>query len=205
MKPKYHVITSYSIHYTKLYDNSTFNPSYCEPELSITGQIDTGISFFREKYRTQEYLAYFQAYSNTYGETQEILKKYKEALDHPKVTGIVIGTRPDCISDSLLEVLKEWNEQHYIAIELGVESTNNETLGNINRGHGYAETLDAVKRISECGIPVGMHLILGLPGENRELLLQHAKEVSRLPISFLKLHQLQIVKGSQFATDYENT
>ncbi|MBS2211257.1 TIGR01212 family radical SAM protein [Carboxylicivirga mesophila] len=186
-------------------NNSTFNPSYCGPELSIVEQIDKGISFFRPKYQTQQYLAYFQAYSNTYGETAYLLEQYKQALNHPKVTGIVLGTRPDCVSDDLLAALKEWRKDYYIAIELGAESTSDETLLQINRGHGYAETVDAAKRIAGAGIPVGMHLILGLPGENREQLLQHAREVSQLPISFLKLHQLQIVKGSSFAKIYETT
>ncbi len=185
-------------------NNSTFNPSYCGPELSIVEQIDKGISFFRPKYQTQKYLAYFQAYSNTYGETAYLLEQYQEALNHPKVTGIVLGTRPDCISDDLLATLKEWRKDYYIAIELGAESTSDDTLLQINRGHSYAETVDAAKRISAVGIPVGMHLILGLPGENREQLLQHAKEVSQLPISFLKLHQLQIVKGSAFANIFES-
>ncbi len=184
-------------------NNSTFNPSYCGPELSIVEQIDKGISFFRPKYQTQQYLAYFQAYSNTYGETAYLLEQYQEALNHPKVTGIVLGTRPDCISDDLLATLKEWRKDYYIAIELGAESTSDDTLSQINRGHSYAETVDAARRISAVGIPVGMHLILGLPGENREQLLQHAKEVSQLPISFLKLHQLQIVKGSAFANIFD--
>lgn len=186
-------------------NNSTFNPSYCGPELTITEQIDKGISFFRPKYQTQRYLAYFQAYSNTYGETAYLLEQYRQALEHPKVTGIVLGTRPDCISDDLLAHLKEWKKDYYIAIELGAESTSDETLQQINRGHTYAETVDAAQRIAAAGIPVGMHMILGLPGEDRAQLLQHAHEVSQLPISFLKLHQLQIVKGSAFAKIYEST
>ncbi|WP_430809718.1 MULTISPECIES: TIGR01212 family radical SAM protein [unclassified Carboxylicivirga] len=185
-------------------NNSTFNPSYCGPELTITEQIDKGISFFRPKYQTQQYLAYFQAYSNTYGETEHLIAQYQQALSHPKVKGIVLGTRPDCISDELLAVLKEWRKDYYIAIELGAESTNDDTLGQINRGHGHAETVDATKRIAAAGIPVGLHLILGLPGEDRQQLLQHAREVSQLPISFLKLHQLQIVKGSAFAKLYDD-
>ncbi|MCG8579890.1 MAG: TIGR01212 family radical SAM protein [Bacteroidales bacterium] len=184
-------------------NNSTFNPSYCGPELSITEQIDKGSSFFRPKYQTQQYLAYFQAYSNTYGETGYLLEQYQQALDHPKVTGIVLGTRPDCISDDLLVHLKEWRKDYYIAIELGAESTSNDTLAQINRGHSYEETIEAANKISAAGIPVGMHLILGLPGEDRNQLLQHANEVSKLPISFLKLHQLQIVKGSAFAGIYD--
>ncbi|TRX62983.1 TIGR01212 family radical SAM protein [Carboxylicivirga sp. M1479] len=184
-------------------NNTTFNPSYCGPELSIQEQIDKGTSFFRPKYQAQQYLAYFQAYSNTYGETEFLIDQYQQALNHPKVEGIILGTRPDCISDDLLEHLKKWQKDYYIAIELGAESTLNTTLDNINRGHSYEETVDAAQRIAAAGIPVGLHLILGLPGEDREQLLKHADEVSKLPISFLKLHQLQIVKGSAFETLYE--
>jgi len=184
-------------------NNSTFNPSYCGPELTIMEQIEKGTSFFRPKYQTQQYLAYFQAYSNTYGETSYLIEQYQQALNHPKVTGIVLGTRPDCISDDLLAVLSEWRKQYYIAIELGAESTSDKTLELINRGHSYAETVDAAKRISKVGIPVGLHMILGLPGESRNDLLGHAHKVSQLPISFLKLHQLQIVKGSAFDKVYK--
>lgn len=184
-------------------NNSTFNPAYCAPEYSIEEQIGKGIDFFYPKYQAQNYLAYFQAYSNTYGDTKELIAKYEKALANPKVIGLVLGTRPDCISDDLLFYLKSLQEKYYVAIELGAESTNEETLININRGHSYIETIDACERIKACNIPIGMHLILGLPGETKKQILQHASEVSKLPISFLKLHQLQIVKGSLFANQYK--
>jgi hypothetical protein len=183
-------------------NNSTFNPSYCGSHLSITEQLEKGISFFRPKYQTQNYLAYFQAYSNTYGELNHLLKCYEEALSHPKVIGLVIGTRPDCIENPLLEALQQWQKKYYIAIELGAESTNNETLIQINRGHTWEDTVEAAHRIHQHGIPVGIHLILGLPGETRNQLMDHAAHVSKLPVSYLKLHQLQIVKGSKFGNDY---
>jgi radical SAM protein (TIGR01212 family) len=183
-------------------NNSTFNPDYCGPALSITQQIDKGIAFFNDKYKTQEYLAYFQAYSNTYGETEKLLEMYREALNHPKVRGIVLGTRPDCIDNDLLEHLAAWQKDHYVAIELGAESTLNHTLEAINRGHSWEETIETSQRIHRSGIPVGMHLILGLPGESRDEILEHARKVSALPIRFLKTHQLQIVKGSQFGGQY---
>ncbi len=185
-------------------NNSTFNPAYCGPEFTITEQLERGIGFFKPKYKTMQYLAYFQAYSNTYGETKDLIKKYKEALDHPLVKGLVLGTRPDCISDDLLQHLSEWKKEYYISIELGAESTLENTLLDINRGHSYKETVDASLKIAKHKIPVGLHLILGLPGESRKDLLDHATKVSQLPISILKLHQLQIVKGSEFAGRYEN-
>ena len=184
-------------------NNSTFNPGYCKPSVSITEQLNQGIAFFRDKYKTQQYLAYFQAYSNTYGETEFLLKQYREALDHPKVIGLVLGTRPDCISEDLLQELAKWKEKYYLAIELGVESTNDDTLNRINRGHGYAETVEATNLIAKYDIPVGAHLILGLPGESVEIIIQHATTISELPVTFIKLHQLQIVKGSQFEKDFK--
>ncbi|MBN2166839.1 MAG: TIGR01212 family radical SAM protein [Marinilabiliaceae bacterium] len=183
-------------------NNSTFNPSYCDPEMSITEQINQGISFFRTKYQSQKYLAYFQAYTNTYAKLNVLIKRYQEALSHPLVCGIVIGTRPDCIEEELLDVLSDWQKDYYIAIELGAESTRDKTLLEIHRGHTWEESVFATNLIHRAGIPVGMHLILGLPNENRELMLEHAKHVSNLPLSYLKLHQLQIVKGSKFAELY---
>lgn len=186
-------------------NNSTFNPSYCGPELTITQQIDKGISFFRDKYKTQFYLAYFQAYSNTYGELSDLLNKYGEALAHPLVNGLVLGTRPDCVDDRLLDELTQRHQRHYIAIELGAESTLNRTLSAINRGHSWEETVETTCRIAQRGILVGLHMILGLPGEDEQTLLAHADVISQLPISYLKLHQLQIVKGSRFAKEYATT
>ncbi len=184
-------------------NNSTFNPAYCDAESSVVAQIEKGISFFRPKYQTQQYLAYFQAYSNTYGETQHLLNLYRQALEHPLVTGIVLGTRPDCLADDLLDELAQWNKTHYVAIELGAESTLDATLERINRGHTWEDSCQAVQRIASRGIPVGMHMILGLPGESRAELLEHARLISQTGISFLKLHQLQIVSGSRFAKEYE--
>lgn len=183
-------------------NNSTFNPSYCDADSGVVAQIEKGISFFRPKYQTQRYLAYFQAYSNTYGETSHLLSLYRQALEHPLIAGLVLGTRPDCLADDLLDALAGMNEHAYIAIELGAESTLNPTLERINRGHSWEDTVDAVQRIRQRGIAVGMHLILGLPGESRDDLLNHARKVSQIPIQLLKLHQLQIVKGSGFAREY---
>ncbi|MCU4173523.1 TIGR01212 family radical SAM protein [Carboxylicivirga sp. N1Y90] len=183
-------------------NNSTFNPAYCDTAFTIEVQIEKGISFFQPKYQAQNYLAYFQAYSNTYGDTKDLINKYEQALANPKVIGLILGTRPDCISDDLLAYLKNLQKKYYVAIELGAESTNEETLKVINRGHSHEETIDACHRINELDIPIGLHMILGLPGESRSQILHHASEVSKLPISFLKLHQLQIVKGSLFANQY---
>ncbi|WP_066224010.1 TIGR01212 family radical SAM protein [Formosa haliotis] len=183
-------------------NNSTFNPAYCSDGNSITSQIDTGIGFFAEKYKTQKYLAYFQAYSNTYESLDVLKKRYEEALAHPKVIGLVIGTRPDCISDELLAYLSTLSKQYYVTIEYGIESTNNTTLLDINRGHDYQTGVEAIMKTHAAGIHVGAHLILGLPGEQNADILNHAKEMSKLPLNFLKLHQLQLVKGSIMGERY---
>ncbi len=183
-------------------NNSTFNPSYCGEGNSITHQIVTGINFFSPKYKAQHYLAYFQAYSNTY-ESIEVLKdRYLEALRHPKIIGIVIGTRPDCVSDELIEYLSELNKDFHITIEYGIESTLDSTLIRINRGHNYQEGIDAIKKSAEAGLKVGAHLILGLPGESEVDIYGHAKKVSELPLDYLKLHQLQLVRGSVMGEEY---
>lgn len=184
-------------------NNSTFNPDYCDPNQSVTAQIDRGIEFFK-KYKSETFLAYFQAYSNTYGETRHILSLYNEALNHPSISGIVIGTRPDCISDELLDELSVIAKNKYVAIELGVESCYNETLQMINRGHTWEDSMSAIHRIHTRNIPVGVHMIMGLPGESREQMLQEAHILSQYPITFLKLHQLQIVKGSLFGQQYSS-
>lgn len=184
-------------------NNSTFNPDYCDPHKSVTQQIDEGIAFFARKYKSLKYLAYFQAYSNTYGDTRQIVALYREALAHPQICGLVIGTRPDCIADDLIAELKEMARTHYVAVELGAESTNDQTLLSINRGHTWADTLDAIERLHEAEIPIGLHLIMGLPGESHEEQMRRANEISALPITFVKLHQLQIVRGSAFAHIYK--
>ena len=183
-------------------NNDTFNPSYCGSGSSITQQIKTGIDFFSPKYKTQNYLAYFQAYSNTYSSIKVLKERYLEALDHPQVIGLVIGTRPDCVSDELLEYLSELKKQHHITVEYGIESTLNSTLESINRGHDYESGIQAIKKTAKAGINVGTHLILGLPNESKEDILHHASKVSELPLDYLKLHQLQLVRGSAMGEAY---
>ena len=180
----------------------SFSPAFGIREKSVSEQLKEGIAFFSRKYSNMEYLAYFQSYTNTYGEIDSCMKKYEEALSYPGVVGLIIGTRPDCMPQALLERLAKLSREHFILIEYGVESTIDSTLERIQRGHTYAETIDAIERTHQAGILVGAHIILGLPGEKREDLLHHAKELSKLPITTLKIHQLQILKGTLMAQDY---
>ena len=149
-----------------------------------------------------KYLAYFQAYTNTYDSIKNLRLKYEEALRVPGVVGIVIGTRPDCVSDALLDYLSELNRRTFLLVEYGVESIYDTTLQRINRGHTHAQTVDAITRTAERGIKVGAHIILGLPGESVDAMLREASVLSSLPLTTLKLHQLQLIKGTRMAEEY---
>lgn len=184
-------------------NNQTFNPEYCKSDKSVSQQIEEGINFFRKKYENQLYLAYFQAYTNTYGSLSELKAKYEEALSHEGVVGLVIGTRPDCVDDELLDYLSFLARDYYIMVEFGVESTNDETLEFINRGHDFEAVRRAVQAVSDRGLHTCAHLILGLPKEDREMILSHADRISELPLDVVKLHQLQLIKGTVMARQFE--
>ena len=184
-------------------NNQTFSPDYCHTGRGITEQLDEGIAFFARKYPDMKYLAYFQAYTNTYGATPYLAACYEEALAHDGVVGLIIGTRPDCMPPDLLAYLSDLARARYLMVEYGIESTCDETLARVNRGHDYASAVDAVRRTAEAGIPVGAHMILGLPGESRETILSHAGRLSVLPLTMVKLHQLQLIRGTRLAQEYE--
>jgi len=183
-------------------NNKSFSPNYAAKLRPITEQIDKGISFFRKKYPEMKYLAYFQSYTNTYGEVADCIAKYEEALAHPDVVGLIIGTRPDCMPEPLLEYLSELAKRAFLLIEYGVESTWDKTLERIQRGHTWQDSVETIQRTHEAGILVGAHIILGLPGESREEMIAHAERLSRLPITTLKIHQLQIIRGTIMAGGY---
>lgn len=183
-------------------NNQTFNPDYCRTEKSITQQLEEGRTFFAGKYPQMKYLAYFQAYTNTYADVGLLMDKYEEALSVEGVVGLVIGTRPDCMPDELLKALEKLNKQTFLLVEYGIESANDETLIRINRGHTFAQTREAVERTAAAGIRVGGHVILGLPCEEREELLLQARLISSLPLTTLKLHQLQLIRGTKMARQF---
>ena len=184
-------------------NNQTFNPAYCKTEKSVTEQLEEGKLFFARKYPDMKFLAYFQAYTNTYAELEELKRKYEEALQVKDVVGLVIGTRPDCMPDALLDYLEELNKRTFLIVEYGIESTDNVTLKRINRGHTYEVAAEAVRKTAARGIRVGAHIILGLPGEEREALIAQTGLLSSLPLTTLKLHQLQLIKGTRMASEYE--
>lgn len=184
-------------------DNKSFNPSYCSHKKSVTEQLEDGKRFFAKKYPDMKYLAYFQAYTNTYDVVDKLKQLYEEALKVEDVVGIVIGTRPDCVSSELLDYLEELNKRTFLIVEYGIESCNDDTLRYINRGHDFACTRKAVEEIAKRGIYVGGHVIMGLPGEDASESLRQAPIISSLPLTMLKIHQMQIIKGTRLAKIYK--
>ena len=184
-------------------NNDAFNPSYCHPEKGVRQQLMEGIEFHRKRYRKADrYLAYFQAYSNTYAGLDSLKDLYGQALEIPGVIGLVIGTRPDCIDDEKLDYFPDLSRNHYLVIEYGIESCYDETLRGINRHHSFEQTAAAIEATSARGIRTGGHLIFGLPGESREAMLDEAEIVSRLALDNMKFHQLQIIEGTLMAQEY---
>ena len=184
-------------------NNQTFNPAYCKTEKTVTEQLVEGKQFFARKYPEMKFLAYFQAYTNTYAELEELKRKYEEALQVKDVVGIVIGTRPDCMPDTLLDYLEELNQRTFLIVEYGVESTDNDTIKRNNRGHTFEVAEEAIRMTAARGIRVGAHIILGLPGETNDQLIKQAGVLSALPLTTLKLHQMQLIKGTRMAHEFE--
>ncbi len=184
--------------------NHSFKPSYCKPKKSITEQLNEGKQFFAHKNSQQDYIAYFQAHTNTYGSIDLLRELYEEALAVPQVKGLAISTRPDCLDELTLEYLDELSQKYFITVELGVESCNDKALEFINRAHTYAEAEDAILRIAKAEkIHLGAHLIMGLPYDDNEQCKKNALQLAELPITTLKFHQLQVLKGTVMAQQYE--
>jgi uncharacterized protein len=184
-------------------NNDAFNPSYCVPEKPVSLQIEEGITFHKKRYRkTDSYLAYFQAYSNTYASASVLRQLFEEALGFPGVIGLIIGTRPDCIDSEKLELLKELSQKCYLSVEYGIESCYNKTLRRINRGHTFEDAEKAVRETASLGINTGAHFIFGLPGESRNEMLAEAAIISKLPVKTVKFHQLQIIIGTAMEKEF---
>ena len=184
-------------------NNRTFNPSYCDSRHSVSQQLEEGKRFFARKYPDMKYLAYFQAYTNTYASLDRLKALYEEALGVEDVVGIVIGTRPDCISDELLDYLSSLNERTFLIVEYGIESANDLTLQFINRGHTFEQSRQAISKTHQRGILTGGHIILGLPGEDAEESIRQASLISALDLDILKIHQMQIIRGTALERIYE--
>lgn len=183
-------------------DNETFNPSYCDRNKSIATQLEEGKRFFSRKYPEMKYLAYFQAYSNTYDSLDRLKRRYEEALAVEDVVGLVIGTRPDCMPDEILIYLESLSRQTFLIVEYGIESTNNDTLQLIHRGHTFEMAQQAIEQTVGRGVLTGAHVILGLPGEDLSESIRQADIISSLPLHLLKVHQLQVIRGTALAKMY---
>lgn len=185
-------------------NNGAFTPSYCSRGLSITRQIEEGIAFHRWRYReAQRYLVYFQSFSNTYAPLEVLRERYGEALAHPDVAGLIIGTRPDCVDEAVLDYLAELARERYVAVEYGIESVYDASLRAVNRGHDFATAERAVRMTTERGLACGAHFILGLPGETDEMILEGVKAINRLNLTTVKFHQLQIFRDTAMAQEFD--
>ena len=184
-------------------NNKSFSPDYSPHIKTVSEQMEEGIEFFSHKYTDMKYLAYFQSYTNTYESVDKLIDLYEEALAYPNVVGLVISTRPDCMPNELLEYFEIISAKHFVLIEYGVESTLNKTLERVNRQHTFEESVESIRNTAKRGIPVGAHMILGLPGESRSEILSHATTLSALPLTTIKVHQLQIIKGTAMAKEYK--
>lgn len=184
-------------------NNEGFTPGYLREQREIAAQIDTGLAFMRRRYpESKGFLAYFQSYSNTYADLGHLRKIYETALAHPDIRGLVIGTRPDCLPDETLDYLAGLSRNMFVELEIGIESCNDAVLRECLRGHDFACAVDAIRRAARRGLFITGHLLLGLPLETRESLIEGAKALARLPIDALKFHQLQIVRGTRLANQY---
>lgn len=183
-------------------NNQSFNPGYCTPTESVGSQLEEGKAFFARKYPDMKYLAYFQAYTNTHSsDIDRLMGLYEEALAVDDVVGLIIGTRPDCMPQELLDRLASLPA--WVMVEYGAESSHDRTLEFVNRCHTWADTADAVRRTHEAGLACGLHLIMGLPGEDEKMMLSTIDRVNGLPVDTVKIHQLQLIRGTRLARDVE--
>jgi len=185
-------------------DNSSFSPKETQALIPIEEQMAAGMAYHRIRLKSEKFIVYFQKFTNTYAPVSRLSDLYRRALDHPDVLGISIGTRPDSLTDQAIDLLTELARDHYLCVELGLQSIDDAILTRINRGHTLAEYLSAVDRLSGRGIDLCTHLIYGFPGETRAGFLKGARLLAGLPISSLKLHQLHAVEGTRLAQQYRD-
>lgn len=180
-------------------DNRSFSPSRRVPRTAIAGQLDEGIRRLRWRYEVDRFLAYFQPATNTYAPVERLRPLYTEAIAHPQVVGLVIGTRPDCVPADVLDLLEELAGRTYLSVEYGLQTIHDRSLDWMNRGHHHDAFLDAIERSRGRGFEICAHVILGLPGESHDDMLATARELARLRVDAVKLHNLYAVKNTPLA------
>jgi radical SAM protein (TIGR01212 family) len=177
-------------------NNDSFRPASCKPTLSLSEQISNGIAHIKKRYKAGRFLVYFQPYTNTYAPVDELERLYTGALEDPSVIGLAIGTRPDAVDKEKIALLESLSKKHFILVEYGMQSIYDKTLEFINRGHDFSTFLNALDMTKDRGIYIGAHIIVGFPTETREETLLMADEISAMPVEFLKIHQLQVIKDT---------
>lgn len=185
-------------------NNASFTPGFSKASHSVTQQLNEGKLFFANKYPEMHYLAYFQSFTGTYAPVWKLRELYNEALDVPEVIGLVVSTRPDCLGDDVVDLLQEINEKNRVIVEIGIETSHDCTLKLINRLHSWQCAEDAISRVASRGLKVGMHLILGLPSETMTDMMTTVDRIATLPVSCLKFHQLQVLRGTRLAQQWES-
>lgn len=186
-------------------NNISFTPSYCFESMSVSRQLEAGKNFFRKKYKDMKYLAYFQSYTSTYNNSPEDLANiYYKALEIEDIVGLVIGTRPDCLEADTIALLSKINSHKPVFVEIGVETMHDDTLNLINRHHTSKQSEDCIVKLRKGGLHTGVHLIFGLPGENKERMLETVKQICDLDVESIKFHHLQVLKGTELKKMYDN-
>ena len=183
-------------------NNSSFRPPSAIKTEPIRDQVREGITYIRKRFHANKFIVYFQPFSNTYAETDYLRELYTDAIDHPEVVGLAIGTRPDCVDPGKIRMLDEIGRKTFVSLEFGVESIYDDTLRRVNRGHDYAAVLRAMEMVKGTSLHIGAHLILGFPWETREQWLSMADKMSRLGVDMVKIHHLHIVRGTGLAAEY---
>lgn len=185
-------------------NNVSFTPAFGLAPASVTQQLLNAKKFYARKYDDVKYVAYFQSFTNTYASVGRLQELYDEALAVDDVVGLVISTRPDCLSAEVIDLLHNINEKHKVIVEIGVETAHDRTLQLINRCHSWQCAQDAINRVAGAGLPVGVHLILGLPGESEEDMKATVEAISKMPVATIKFHQLQVLRGTRLAQQWES-
>lgn len=172
-------------------------------ELELKEQIGQACEIIRRRFKVHQFLVYFQSYTNTFARTAQLRKYFDVAMECEGVVGVVVGTRPDCISQAVFDLWNDYSKEHFLAVELGVQSFEDDQLLWMRRGHTCQQAIDAIHRIKKnCDVDLGIHLIFGWPGEKKGRLIETAKMISDLPIDNVKLHNLHVLKGTPLADRY---